>query len=68
MIYISNNGSIEEFNYEITDVNGKIIATENSAINGTETTEINLVNLETGLYLIRVYNESAEKTIRIVKQ
>ena len=68
MVYISNNGSIEVFNYEITDVNGKVVATENGAINGTDTTEINLDNLDTGIYMIKVYNESAKKTFRIVKQ
>jgi len=38
------------------------------AINGTETTEVSLEQFETGFYLIRVFNDNAEKTFRIVKQ
>lgn len=57
-----------EFNYELTDVNGKVIATELAAINGTESATVNLENLENGFYLIRVYNDNAEKTFRVVKQ
>jgi len=68
MIYISNNGSDEVFNIEVTDLNGKVISSQNGAINGTETTEVSLGNLETGIYLIRVFNDNAEKTYRIVKQ
>jgi len=67
-IYISNDGSTEEFNYEITDVNGKVIASKESAINGTELTEINLANFEPGIYMIKVHNDNAAKTFRIVKQ
>ena len=68
MIYISNNGSEEVYNIELTDLNGKVISTYNNAINGTETTEVSLEALETGFYLIRVFNDSAEKTFRVVKQ
>ncbi|MDC3253258.1 T9SS type A sorting domain-containing protein, partial [Crocinitomicaceae bacterium] len=62
MIYISNNGSDEVYNIELTDLNGKVIRALNSAINGTETTEVSLEQFETGFYLIRVFNENAEKT------
>jgi len=67
MVYISNNGSDEVFNLELTDLNGKIISTQNGTINGTETTEVSLDKLETGVYLIRVFNDNVEKTFRIVK-
>jgi hypothetical protein len=68
MIYISNDGANEVFNIELTDLNGKVINAIEGAINGTETTEVNLEKLETGFYLIRVFNDNAEKTFRIVKQ
>ncbi len=68
MIYIDNSGSAEVFNYELTDVNGKVIATRLNAINGTQTTEVNLNALEPGIYMIRVHNDNAEKTFRVVKQ
>ncbi|NRA12957.1 MAG: T9SS type A sorting domain-containing protein, partial [Crocinitomicaceae bacterium] len=68
MVYISNDGSTEVFNMELTDLNGKVITTQSAAINGAETTEVSLETLETGIYLIRVYNDNAAKTFRIVKQ
>jgi hypothetical protein len=68
MVYISNEGSSEVFNMELTDLKGKVIATQAGAINGTETTEVNLANLETGIYMIRLFNDNAEKTFRVVKQ
>jgi hypothetical protein len=68
MIYISNSGSDEIFNIELTDLNGKVIRALSGAINGTETTEVSLEQFETGFYLIRVFNDNAEKTFRIVKQ
>ena len=67
-IYVSNEGSSEVFSYEITDVNGKVISTKANAINGTETAEISLEGLEPGVYMIRVHNDNAEKSFRIVKQ
>ncbi|GEM_PF-1235199 len=67
-VYITNSGSAEVFDYELTDVNGKVISAHEAAINGTETTEVSLAKLESGFYLIRVFNENAEKTFRIVKE
>ena len=66
-IFISNFGSDEVFSYEMTDAQGKVIAIKEDAINGLKATEINIAQLETGLYLIKVYNENADKTFRIVK-
>ena len=68
MVYISNYGSTEVFNMELTDLNGKVITAQAAAVNGTETTEVNLETLETGIYLVRVFNDNAEKTFRVVKQ
>lgn len=68
IVNISNFGSTEVFSYEITDVKGSSIAGATSAINGSSSTEIDLGNLETGIYIIEVYNDSARKTFRIVLQ
>ncbi|MCR9172402.1 MAG: fibronectin type III domain-containing protein [bacterium] len=68
VFYISNEGSTEVFNYELTDLNGKVITTKEAAITGVETTEVNVEKLETGVYLIRIFNETAEKTFRVIKQ
>ncbi|XOV66847.1 MAG: fibronectin type III domain-containing protein [Fluviicola sp.] len=68
VFYISNEGATEVFNYELTDLNGKVITAKEAAITGVETTEVNVEKLETGVYLIRIFNENAEKTFRVVKQ
>jgi hypothetical protein len=67
-VYVSNQGSTEVFNYTVTDMEGRIVATQTAAINGSETTEIDLTGKVTGMYLIRVYNTSAEKVFRVVLQ
>ena len=67
IVFISNTGSTEVFNYEVLDMNGRVILKANNAINGSETTELNLSKVEVGVYMIRVYNDQAEKTFRVVK-
>ena len=68
VVYITNTGSVEVFDYEISDVNGKLIRMEEAAINGTEPAEVNLEELDPGVYLFRIYNGTAEKIYRIVKE
>ena len=68
LVYITNEGSTETFNYVVTDVEGRVIASQSAAINGTSTTEINLKGKVTGVYMIRVFNENAEKVFRVVLQ
>ena len=66
MVYISYSGSNDVYNYEVLDLNGRKVANKDNAINGSSVTEINLNNVENGIYMIRVYNGSAEKTFRVV--
>lgn len=67
-VFITNSGNTEIYNYEVLDVDGRIIATKNNAINGTTTTKIDLTGKVTGIYMVRVYNENAEKVFRVVLQ
>ncbi len=67
-VFVKNQGSSEVFNLELTDVNGKVIVSKNAAVNGTETTEVSLAKIESGFYLIRVFNDNADKTFRIIKE
>jgi hypothetical protein len=66
LVYISNSNSTSTFSYDVLDMNGRTIATQANAVVGSATTEINLNNVETGVYMIRVYNENANKTFRVV--
>ncbi len=67
-LYITNTGSTEVFNYTVTDIDGRVIETKSNAINGTATTEIDLTGKVTGMYMIKVYNDSAEKVFRVILQ
>ncbi len=67
MIYLANSGSTEVFNYELLDMNGRVILKEDHAIHGLTTTEVDLTKVEIGIYLMRVFNNQAEKTFRVVK-
>lgn len=67
-IFISNEGSTEQFNYEITNLDGRIISTKMAAINGISVTEIDFTGNKTGMYIIRIFNSNAEKVFRIILQ
>lgn len=64
-VYISS-GSTQVFSYEVLDLNGRRVMTRDNAIGGTAVTEVDLGNMETGVYMIRVFNENAGKTFRVV--
>jgi hypothetical protein len=68
LVYVSNEGSSVVYNYTITDAQGRVIANANNAIKGASKTEINLQGKETGIYMIRVFNENSEKVFRVVLQ
>jgi len=68
VVYITNIGSVAVFDYELTDINGRVIQTEKAAINGAETTKVNLEDFDSGVYLIRIFNNTAGKTFRVVKE
>jgi hypothetical protein len=68
LVYISNEGSSVVYNYTILDAQGRVIANANNAIKGAAKTEINLQGKETGIYMIRVFNENSEKVFRVVLQ
>jgi hypothetical protein len=66
LVYITNEGSSEVFNFEVTDMNGRLISTSNHTISGSATTEVDLRQAQTGMYLIRVFNAGGEKTFRVI--
>lgn len=68
LVYITNEGNSEVYNYEVIDVDGRVIASKANAINGASTTTIDLTGKVTGMYMIRVYNGNAEKVFRVVLQ
>jgi hypothetical protein len=55
----------EAFDYVITDVKGAVIAQANGAIKA-QTNQVDLGNVETGVYFIRLSNAQADKVFRVV--
>ena len=68
LVSITNAGSDELFSYELIDWTGKIISTSTATINGFESTTINLENVVSGVYFIRIFNEHSSITVRIIKK
>jgi hypothetical protein len=66
VLFINNSASAEMFNYMVTDLNGRTVAREFNAVAGSKVTEVNLDSLNTGMYLVRVYNTTGERTFRII--
>ena len=68
MVYVSASNNAGTFNYEVTDANGRVIATAVNAINGAATTSIDLSKVEIGVYFIRLSNTTGDKVYRVVVQ
>ena len=68
VVYVSATNNAGTFNYEVTDANGRVIATAVNAINGAATTSIDLSKVETGVYFIRLSNTTSDKVYRVVVQ
>lgn len=60
------NYGFEKLNYQIFDINGKLIL---QSIISAETTTISMENLSTNIYLLKVLNNNKEvKTFKIIKK
>jgi len=57
-------------NYDVTveDMNGRAVANFGSLINGNGVYSLDLSNVVTGVYFIKLRNELEERTVRIIKQ
>jgi hypothetical protein len=65
ILFVTNTSNGEIFSYEVMDAKGSIVAFGKDTI--TSKTEINLSNNERGVYMVRIFNETSSKMIRIVK-
>lgn len=57
-------------NYDVTveDINGRAVANFGSLIDGNGVYTLDLANVVTGVYFIKLRNELEERTVRIIKQ
>lgn len=68
IVYLKTSGSKETYTYQVLDLEGRLIEEKVNSIVGNTQVEINLTGKEVGVYLIRVFNENADKVYRIVLQ
>lgn len=68
LFYISNEGSSEVYNYELIDLNGRVLDSQIDVINGASQTIVDLSGRVTGMYMVRIFNDDNQKILRIVLQ
>ncbi|PWH81244.1 lamin tail domain-containing protein [Brumimicrobium oceani] len=68
VLSILNPSNTSSLKVEILDMNGRVVLVENNLLNNTSKATISIDYLQKGIYTLRVYNEKAQKTFKIVKQ
>jgi hypothetical protein len=53
---------------EMSDVNGRIVLTDVSALANTESATLSIAHLEKGVYTLRIFSAEGQRTFKIVKQ
>ena len=66
-VFIASDAT-QSFDFVVTDANGRLIKEVSNGVKAGQTTEINLNNMETGVYFIKLSNDQAEKVFRVVIQ
>lgn len=68
VINVVNPTNMSALKVEIVDVNGRIVASDDKALENSTEGSIAIDHLETGIYTLRVYGENGQKTFKIVKK
>ncbi len=68
VLSILNPSNTPFLKVEISDLNGRIVLVENDLSNNSSNVRISIENLQKGIYTLRIYNEKAQKSFKIVKQ
>lgn len=66
-VSISLVGNIEQFNVELTDLEGMILYKDNVSIEHQKTFEINISFLKSGMYILKIFNDNLSLNEKIVK-
>jgi len=67
-VNIAIDQTTANYNVTVEDMNGRLVANFGSIINGNGLYTIDLSNVITGVYFIKLRNEFEERTVRIIKQ
>ncbi len=65
LVNITNNGSSVLNNAIITDINGRIV--KNTNLNGVSSTQINVSDLNTGVYFLKITTDQGVGTTKLIK-
>ena len=68
VINIVNPANTSALKVEIYDINGRLVAIDDNALENSTEGSIAIDHLETGMYTLRVYGENGHKTFKIVKK
>ena len=68
ILNIVNPSNTSSLKLEMLDMNGRVVLVENKALSNATEAVIAIDHLERGIYTLRLYNTSGQKTFKIVKQ
>lgn len=68
VINIVNPMIAKALKIELIDMNGRIVATDNNALQNASQATLNIDHIQNGIYTLRIYNEEGQKAFKIVKQ
>ncbi|WP_107037268.1 GEVED domain-containing protein [Brumimicrobium mesophilum] len=68
ILNIVNPSNTTSLKVEMLDINGRVVLVENKALNNATEAQLAIDHLERGIYTLRVYNNTGQKTFKIVKQ
>lgn len=58
--------SSDVYSYQVTDLNGRVIAQDSNAISSAKSTQVDMRGKEAGVYMIRVFNDSNSKIFKLM--
>ncbi|RFC55461.1 GEVED domain-containing protein [Brumimicrobium aurantiacum] len=68
VLNIVNPSNATSLKVEMLDMNGRVVMSENKALENASEATIYIDHVERGVYSLRIYNEEGRKTFKIVKQ
>ena len=66
VLNITSQGNHEALNAQIIDVNGRLVATAKETLVAGGALTLPVDGLETGVYILKLYNNSIENSFRVV--
>ena len=66
LLFVKSSFSKDQYSYEVINVEGRVIQHQREVINSLAPQTIDLNSCLNGLYMIRIYNDHFEKTIRVI--